>query len=162
MEHIKAQEDGHSVVALAICIGKARDRGMRELTVEGMKDIMEVISDNEDCKLDGVNVSSLTRCAVQLLLKCMTHGDNDGGRTQCLESAKMLSVVLAQGLKIIHKQQGLVRNEDIIWIISKAYNSALHQSQEENTEISLELTDLALKVISLVLFFATRLTLEVD
>lgn len=147
LDQMKNKGDDYSIVALAISIGKARDRGMRDLTVSGMKSVIDVISNHEELDLQGVNVSSLIRCAIQLLLKSMTHGDDATEKAQCLESAKMMGVILEQGVKIINKQvSGGVGVNDLMWIISKAYNSALHQSQEENLESSLALTEMALKV----------------
>lgn len=146
LDQMKSKGDDYSIVALAISIGKARDRGMRDLTVGGMKSVIDVISNHDKLNLQGVNVSSLIRCAIQLLLKTMTHGDDTTEKTQCLESAKMMGVILEQGLKIIRKQVSGVGTNDLMWVISKAYNSALHQSQEKNMESSLALTDMALKV----------------
>lgn len=149
MTQIAAKKDDYSIVALAICIGKARDNGAQELTLLGMTTVLERISSTEDSAVpEGVNVSSLIRCSIQLLLKEMTHGDEEAARKQCQDSCSMMGNILDQGLKIFRNLgtlEGSMTN-DIIWIISKAYNSALHVSQEDNIEGSLALADLALKV----------------
>lgn len=147
LDRIKTKGDEYSIVALAICIGNARDKGLKELTLQGMKSVMDLISNHENYILEGVDLSSLIRCAVQLLLKSMAHENTEKDKKQCLEASQMMVNILDQGLNILRKQdKRVVRTKDIMWIISKAYNSALHQSQDENMESSLALTDLALKV----------------
>lgn len=115
--------------------------------MEGMRSVLDVMSTAHVSKLQGVNVSSLIRCAIQLLLKNMTHGDDPIERQQCQESCTMIGNILDQGLKIFEKLgvQGVAAN-DVTWIVSKAYNSALHQSQDENVEGSLALSNMALQV----------------
>ena len=112
-----------------------------------MESIINIISDNENVQVNNIDISSLMRCTIQLLLKTLTHSDDIKEKSYCIEASKMIGSLLKQGIKIFERDlNGIFQTNDIMWIISKAYNTALHQSQESNVNLSLELTEVSLQV----------------
>lgn len=117
------------------------------MILAGMESIINIISDNENVKVNNIDISSLMRCTIQLLLKTLTHSDDIKEKSYCFEASKMIGSLLKQGIKIFERDlNGIFQTNDIMWIISKAYNTALHQSQESNVNLSLELTEVSLQV----------------
>lgn len=156
---IEKNKDNFSITALAVCIGKAREKGAKDLILAGMEIVVNIISDNETIEINGIDTSSLIRCTIQLLLKSLAHNDDQKEKDDCLEASKMIASILKQGIKIVDRDLNCsFRQNDLMWIISKAYNTALHQSQENNIELALELTELSLNVCELIFNIFTFLT----
>jgi hypothetical protein len=127
-----------------------------------MESIINIITDNEKVQVSNIDISSLIRCTIQLLLKSLTHSDDEKEKSYCFEASKMIGLLLKQGIKIFERDlNGIFQTNDIMWIISKAYNTALHQSQESNVNQSLELTELSLKVREINIDEATSLTKKI-
>ena len=123
-------------------------KGQKILILAGMESINQHNLRQRNVQVNNIDISSLMRCTIQLLLKTLTHSDDIKEKSYCFEASKMIGSFLKQGIKIFGERDlnGIFQTNDIMWIISKAYNTALHQSQESNVNLSLELTEVSLQV----------------
>lgn len=112
-----------------------------------MKGVIDLISTKEiGAEMEGVDVSSLIRCTVQLLIKNMVHSSTSSEKDKCVESGLIMIKILKQGLDILMKAPDMMSVDDNMWIISKIYNCALHQTQENSIDISIKLSEQATTV----------------